>query len=153
MAARISLGFMVSGLGFKNPLSDGRGVVLFFAKFGQDSACALRVKECDVEAVGTVSGSLVDEANAFAVAHCQCFAHSVFHLEGYVMNALAAVVEELLYGAFGAGGFQKLKLHFANLQEGCLYFLVFYNFCLVNLQSEHVLEVGLYFVDALNGDA
>lgn len=106
-----------------------------------------------MEAVSTLSWSLVDEANALAVAHCECFAHSVFHLEGNVMNASATIVEELLNGAFGASRLEKFQLYLTNFEESGLYFLVFYNFCFVNLQAENVLEIGQNFVDALYGDA
>lgn len=111
------------------------------------------MKECDVQAVSAVAGSLVDETDALAVAHSESFAHTILNLEGNMVNALAAIVEELLYGAFGACGLQELQLHFANLHESGLYLLVFYNFCFVNLQTENVLEEGQYSVDALNGNA
>ena len=111
------------------------------------------MKECDVQSVGTIAGSLVNEADALLVAHGESFAYAILNLEGNMVNALATVVEELLYGAFGASGLQELQLHFAHLQEGGLYLLVFYNFSLVNLQTENVLEEGQYSVDALNGNA
>ena len=106
-----------------------------------------------MEAVGTITGSLIDEANALTVAHSERFAHSVFHLEGNMMNASATIVEELLNGAFGASWLEKFDLHFAHLHESGLYLLVFYNFSFVNFQAENVLEIGQYFVDALYGDA
>jgi xanthine/uracil/vitamin C permease (AzgA family) len=154
-ATIISLGFIVQSLKLKKPPLMGRfrGVLLFFAKFSQNAASALWMEECDVETVGTITGSLVDKTNALAVAHCESFAHSVFHLEGNVMNASAAVVEELLNGAFRASRLEKFNLHFAHLEESGLHLLVFYNLCFVNLQAENVLEIGQYFVDALHGDA
>ena len=106
-----------------------------------------------MEAVGTIAGSLVDKADALTVAHGECFAHSVFYLEGNVVNALAAIVEELLNGALGASRLEEFEFNFADLEESGLYLLVFYCFCFVNFQSEDVAEVGQYFVDALHGDA
>ena len=106
-----------------------------------------------MEAVSTISGSLIDEADALTVAHCEGFAHSVFHLEGNMVNALATIVEELLNGAFRASRLEKFELHFADLEESGLNFLVFYCLCFVNFQSENVAEVGQNFVDALHGDA
>ena len=93
------------------------------------------MEECDVQTVGTVTGSLVDEADALAVAHGECFAHTVFNLEGNMVNALATVVEELLNGAFGACGLQEFQLNFADLEESSLYLLVFYNLDVVALQT------------------
>ena len=111
------------------------------------------MEESDVEAVSALSGSLVDEADALLVAHGEGLAHAVFHLEGHVVNATAAVVQVLLDGPFGASGLQSFELHFIDLEGGGLHLLVFYNFCFVNLQAENVLEIGQNFVDALYGDA
>jgi hypothetical protein len=111
------------------------------------------MEESDVEAVSALSGSLVDEADALLVAHGEGFAHTVFHLEGHVVNATTAVVQVLLDGAFGASRLQEFELHFTHLEESGLHLLVFYNFSFVNLQSENVLEIGQHLVDALYGDA
>ena len=56
-------------------------VLLFFAEFGKNAASALRMKECDVETVGTIAGSLVDETNALAVAQSESLAYTVFYLD------------------------------------------------------------------------
>ena len=106
-----------------------------------------------MEAVGTVTGSLVDETDALLVAHGECFAHAVFHLERNVVNATSAVVEELLNGAFGACGLEEFEFHLADFQKSGLDLLVFYNFSFVHFQSEDVAEVGQYLVDALHRDA
>ena len=93
---------------------------LFFAEFGKNAASALRMQESDMQTVGTITGSLVDEADALAVAHGECFAHTVFNLEGNMMNALSAVVEELLNSTLRACGFQKFQLNFsAHSHIGC----------------------------------
>ena len=127
----------------------GGVLLLFFAQFCQNAAGALRVQESDVQAVCAVARSLVNEAKSLAVAQGECFANAVFNLEGNMVNALAAIVEELLHGALGASRLQEFQFHFANLEEGCLYFLVFYNLCFVHFQSEHVAEVRQYLVNAL----
>ena len=111
------------------------------------------MEECNLEAIGAAAWSLVDEADAFAVAHGQGFADTVFYLEGYMVHASAAIVEVLLHGALGAGGLEELELHFTDLKEGGLHFLVFDNFGLVDFKSEDVLEIGEDSVDALYGDA
>ena len=126
---------------------------LFFAELCQDAASRFRVQECDVQTIGTIAGSLVDEANALLVAHSQSLGDTILDLKGNVVNTLATIVQELLYGAFGASGFQQFQLNFANLQESGLYFLVLNNFGLVNLQAQYVLEIGQYGVDALYGNA
>ena len=76
------------------------------------------MQECDAQTVGTFTWSLVDEADAFAVAHGESFAYAVFNLESNVVNATTAVIEELLYGALRASGFQEFQLYFAHFQEG-----------------------------------
>ena len=126
---------------------------LFFAKLGQDAASALWMEESDMQTVGTVAGSLVNKADTLAVAHSESLAHTVLYLEGNMVDAPAAVVEELLHSALGACGLQELELHLTDLKESGLYLLVFYNFCFVNLQAENVLEKGQYVFDLLNGDA
>jgi len=106
-----------------------------------------------VQTVSTIAGSLVDETDALAVAHGESLANTVFNFEGNMVYALAAIIEELLYGTLGACGLQEFQLHLANLEESGLHFLVFYNFCFVNFQTENVLEEGQYLVDALHSDA
>ena len=111
------------------------------------------MQERDVETVGSLAGGLVYEAQAFLVAHGESLAHSVLHLECYVVYTAAAVVQELLYCALGACGLQQFKLHLAHLQEGGLHLLVLYNLCLVHFQAQYIAEVGQYGIDALHGDA
>ena len=93
------------------------------------------MKECNVQAVCSITWSLVNQSDTLFVAHSQSFCYAVFYLEGYMVNAFAAIVQELLYCALRTCGLQQFQLNFANLQEGCLNLLVFYNFCFVNLQT------------------
>ena len=67
------------------------------------------MQERDVETVGSLAGGLVYEAQAFLVAHGESLAHSVLHLECYVVYTAAAVVQELLYCALGACGLQQFS--------------------------------------------
>lgn len=126
---------------------------LFLTKLCQNAACRFRMQESDVQTVGTLAGSLVDEADALFVTHGQSLAYSVLNLESYVVDATAAVVEEFLNGTFGARGFQQLQFHFTHFQESGFYFLVFYDLCLVHFQTQYVLKVGQHGINALYGNA
>ena len=125
---------------------------LFFAELCEDAAGALRVQECNLQAVGTLAGSLVDEAETLCVAEGQRVGYTILHLEGDVVDATAAVVQELLYGALGSCGFQQFQLHLTHLHEGGLHFLVFYHFFLVDVQTQDILEIRTYCLDALHGN-
>ena len=105
------------------------------AKFGQNAACRLRVKECDVQSLGALTWSLVDEANALLVTLCKCIGSAVLNAECHMVHSLVAFVEPLLDGAFRRCRLEKLKLCLATLQEGGLHFLVFNHFYCVTLQS------------------
>ncbi len=126
--------------------------VLLLAKLGEDTACALGMKECDVQTISTITGSLVDETNTLSIAECECLSYAILNLECYVMNTLATIVEELLNGALGASGLEKLKLNLTDLKESSLYLLVLNNLSLVNLKTQHITEIGEYSVDALYGN-
>ena len=99
-----------------------------FAKLGQHAASRLRVEEGDVELLGTLARSLVDEADALAVALCQSIGHTVLNAESHVVHTLVALVEPLLDGALGRCRLKQFELCLAALQEGCLHLLVFYYF-------------------------
>ena len=108
---------------------------LLLAKFCENSASRFRMEECDVQTISTLTGSFVNKADALLIAHSESLAHTIFNLEGNMMNTTTTIVEELLNGAFGACWLQQLQFHYTHLQEGCLHFLVFYDFGLVNFQA------------------
>ena len=105
-----------------------------------------------MEAICTLTGSLVDETYTLCVAKGQCLSHAILNLEGYVVNTTATIVEELLYGALGAGGLQELQFHLTDLHEGSLHLLVFYDLSLIDLRAQYVTELGQYGIDALYGN-
>ena len=75
--------------------------VLWFAKLCEDACCGLWMKECYGHLLCSRTWSLVNEADALALCFDECFGHSVFHSEGYVMNSLASLFEPLGYGRLG----------------------------------------------------
>ena len=111
------------------------------------------MQEGNVQTIGTLARSLVNEAYALLVTHGKSFAHTILHLECYMMNATSAVVQELLYGALGACGLQQFQFNLANLQEGSLYLLVFHHFGLVDIKSQYIAEIGQHGINALHGNA
>ena len=58
-----------------------------FAKLDERTAGRLRVEECDVEALGTFAGSLVDKAAAFFLSFGKSVGYAVLHSECYVLDA------------------------------------------------------------------
>ena len=98
------------------------------------------MQESDVQALCALAGSCIDKAYALALGVCQAGSH-VFGLESDVMHTSAAAV--LLYelgdGALFAGGFQKLQLNFANLEESSFNLLVLYNLDVVSFKTQYVL--------------
>jgi hypothetical protein len=127
--------------------------LLFLTQLGQDAASALGVQEGNLQAVGTIAGSLVDKAYAIGVTLSQSFCYTILNLEGNVMNATATIVKELLYGTLGTCWLEQLNLHFANLEESGLYLLVLNNLFLVELQTENVGIVGENLSNVLDSNA
>ena len=50
------------------------------------------MEESDLETVGTLARSGVDEADALLVTFSECVCYAVLDAEGYVVNALVAFV-------------------------------------------------------------
>ena len=69
------------------------------AELGEDAHGALRVQEGDLQTVGTLAGSLVDEADALLADLSQSVGYAVLYAESYVVYAFVALVEPLLDGA------------------------------------------------------
>ena len=113
------------------------------------------MNESYVEAFGALAGSLVDETAAFALEFAQGVGNTVFHCEGYMLDAAAAAVvgDELGDGAVFGGAFQKLNLGLTDLEERGAYFLVGYFFDGEALEAEHVLVEGDCLVERRNGNA
>lgn len=111
------------------------------------------MQESNLQAVCTATGSLVDKADTLGIALSQRIGNTILNLEGYVVNALAAIVQELLNGALGACGLQQLNLDLTNLQEGGLYLLILYYLLLVELKAQNVCVVRQYVSNALNSNA
>ena len=70
------------------------------------------MKEGDVEAFGTATGSFVDEAAAFFFGFGEGVSHAVFHGEGNVLYAATAAVcsDELADCAVVGSSFEELNL-------------------------------------------
>ena len=126
---------------------------LFFAQLSEDATSALGMQEGDFQTVCATTGSLVYQADAICLALCQGFCYAIFNLEGNMVNAATAIVQELLDCALGACGFQQLNLYLTNLEEGGLHLLVFNNLLLVELQTENVGVVGENLCNVLDSNA
>ena len=111
------------------------------------------MQEGNLQTISTATGSFVDKTDAICIALCQSLGYTILYLEGYMVNATATIVQELLDGAFGACGLQQLNFYFAYLEECGLYLLVLNNLFLVELQSENVGVVGENFCNVLDGNA
>jgi len=72
-----------------------------FAEFCENTASRLRMQEGDVQALGTLTRLLVNEAYALLRHFCQTFGNTVLYAESYMVNTLIALVEPLLDGALG----------------------------------------------------
>ena len=111
------------------------------------------MQESDVQVLSTLARFLVNQTDTLLADFSKCVGNTIFYAECHMMYTFVALVKPFLNGALRRCWLQQFQFYLTALQEGGLYFLVFYNFCLVNLQSEYVLEEGQHFVDALNGDA
>ena len=100
------------------------------------------MQEGNVQTLGTLAGLLVNEANSLTVTLYEGFLHAILYAECNVVYALVTFVEPLLDGAIGACRLQQFQLYLATFQESSLYFLVFYYFCCITLQAQHLSEVG-----------
>ena len=96
---------------------------------------------------------LVYQAYALARHLSQGIGHTVFNAESHMVNTLIALVQPLLDGALGTCRLQQLQLHLATLQESGLYLLVFYYFCCITLQPQHVGEERQGLLNALDCNA
>jgi len=126
---------------------------LFLTEFGKDAASGFGMQEGDVQAIGTLAGSLVNQTDALCITLGNGVGNTILYLEGYMVNTTTAIIKELLNGTFGASGLEEFDFDFANLHEGCLNLLVFYNFGLVNLQTQNITEVGQNGINTLYGNA
>ena len=77
------------------------------AKFGQHAQRGLRVQEGDVQALGALAGSFVDEAHAFFFSISQGVGHAVFNGKCQVVHAALAAV---LFDELGDGAFRRCRL-------------------------------------------
>ena len=95
------------------------------AKFSQNALCALRVKERNHQVLCTFARSLINELDACSLAFCECFSY-VLYVKCHVVYtaATAVLLDELSDGGLRAGRLEKFNLHFANLEERRLHFLV-----------------------------
>ena len=83
------------------------------------------MEECDVQTFCTGTWSLVDEEDSLALGVFKGCSH-VFGLECDMVDTSAAAVllDEFGDCAFRAGGFEKLELHFTDLEKCSFNFLV-----------------------------
>ena len=110
------------------------------AEFGEDTAGGFRVSEADHEVLGAGAGGLVDEAHFLGGQLVEGFV-GVGYREGDVVDALAAVLDELRDGALRTCRLQELDLGLAHLEEGGLYLLVGDLFDVVAFHPEDVLVI------------
>ena len=111
------------------------------------------MQECNVQPISTLTGSLVDQAQAFLVAHGKGFRYPILDLKGNMMDATASVVEKFLHSTLGTSGLKEFQLYFSHLQESGLYLLVFYYFCCITLQPQYVGEERQGLLNALDCNA
>ena len=123
------------------------------AEFGEDSDGALRMQECDVEAVSTFAGSGINEADSLLIALGKRTCHAVFNAEGHMVYALVALVEPFLDGALGACGLEEFQLDLTDLEEGSLNFLILDHFGLVTFQSKDIFEIRQHLINTLYSNA
>jgi hypothetical protein len=126
-----------------------------FAKLDERTAGRLRVEECDVEAFGTLAGSLVDKAAAFFLSFGKSVGYTVLHSECYVLDAAATAVvgDELGYCTVVACAFKKLDFGLSYFEEGCTHFLVGNFLNGKAFKAKNVLVERYSFVQAGNGYA
>ena len=111
------------------------------------------MQEGNVQTFSALTRFLVNQTHALLADLSQSFGYTVFHTEGYMVNALVAFVEPLLDCALGTCRLQQFQLHLATAQEGGLHFLVFHYFSCITLQAQHVSEERQALFDALDGYA
>ena len=91
------------------------------------------MQEGDVQTLSALTRLLVDETNALLADLGQCVGYAILYAECYVVYALVALVQPLLDGALRRCWLQQFQLHLTAAQEGCLHFLVLYNFSCITL--------------------
>ena len=84
------------------------GLFRMFTKFSQYTCSALRMKEGNVQLLGTLAWSLVNQTNALFGYFCQRICYTVFDAESDVMNTLVTFVKPLLNSALRRCGLQQL---------------------------------------------
>lgn len=110
------------------------------------------MQEGDVEAFSAWARLLVDQLHTFRCGFVKGGLY-IGRSKGDVMDAFAALLDELGDGALRAGRLQKLDLRLAKLEEGGLNLLVFHNLDVVTLSAQYFFVVRQLFLDALHGDA
>lgn len=133
----------------------GWGSLGLFAQFDERAACALGVEEGDVEALGALAGSLVDEAAALFFQFAQGVGHAVGDVQGHVLNAAAAAVvgNELADGAVVRRALEQLDFGLADAEKCGAHLLVGNFFDCEALDAQHVLVERNGFVERGHGDA
>ena len=111
------------------------------------------MEEGNVQALGTLAGSLVDKADAGSITLGKSFSYAIFYGKCYVVYTSALVLDELGDGALLRCGLEELNLGFAYHKERGAHLLVFYCLDVVALQTQYVLVVGECLLDALDSNA
>ena len=93
------------------------------AELGEHAFGRFGVEESDAQTLGTFAGSLVDEANLFALGLGQSLCY-VLNGVSDVVDTLAAFLDETCDGTLGASGLQKFNFGLANFEESGLNLLV-----------------------------
>lgn len=124
-----------------------------FAKLCEYAACRLRMQERDVQVFRAFAWSFVYQAKSFALAFGQSFCNSVLYTESNMVYAMVAFVEPFLYCTVGRCRLKQFQFHLATLEKSRFYLLVGHFFNCVAFKSQHILEIGQSFFNALYGYA
>ena len=111
-------------------------LVRIFADFSKHAVSGFRMKECDVQALSSLSRLLVYKFNALTFEFGKA---SLYRWSGEcnMMDTFASLFYELSNCSFRISAFQKLYLSLSDFEERSLYFLVLNLFNRVALQAKH----------------
>src|SRR5574344_368145 len=111
------------------------------------------MKECDIEILGTLAWSLVNQAQSLFITLCQCIGNAILNTESHMVNTMVALVEPLLDCALRRCRLKQFELHLSTFQECGLHLLVGHFLYCITLQSQYILKVRERFFDTLDTNA
>ena len=108
------------------------------AEFHQNAERVPGVEEGDLLSARTFAGSAIDEADASRLEFLQR-AFDIFHLEGDVLDSLAALFDETRHRAVRRGRFEKFHFRVPDGQKDRFPLLFVNGFLALNLQTQESL--------------